>query len=112
MTALDYLQEGRWIVATTIMSFSFFAGWATGFALKTLFRVALFFSGIVLLAVFTLQYADIIPVINWERAATLFQKAVATLKQEGGSLFDFVLTQLPTASAAAAGFYFGIRRIN
>ena len=94
----------------SIMTFSVFAGWSIGFALKTFLRIALAIIGVILLAIFALQYIEIIPGVDWDRVAELFRLGISKLKDEGTTFFNYILQQLPTAAAAAAGFYFGFNR--
>lgn len=94
----------------SIMTFSFFAGWSIGFALKTILRILLLVAGVILLAIFALQYVEIIPGVDWDRVADLFQIGIDKVKGEGILFFKWLAQQLPTASAVIAGLYFGFNK--
>ena len=110
MNVFEYMQEGQWIAAISIMTFSFFAGWSIGFALKTILRILLLVAGVILLAIFALQYVEIIPSVNWDRVAELFQIGINKTKGEGTLFFKWLAQQLPIASAVIAGLYFGFNK--
>ena len=110
MSTLEYMQQGHWIAALSIMSFSFFAGWSIGFALKTVMKIILLIAGLIIGSIIVLQYVEIIPAVNWERVSELFQAATASIKAEGSSIFDFASGKLPAAASFGIGLWFALRR--
>lgn len=95
------------IIATiSIMTFSFFAGWSISFAVKTLMKIIILILGLIGGAIIALQYAEVLPAVDWLRVAELSRSAVAGIKSESVSLFEFGMSALPATLAFVVGAWF------
>ncbi len=110
MSTLEHIQQGHWIAALSIMSFSFFAGWSIGFATKALFKILLLVCGVIIAAIIALQYAEVIPTVDWGRVSELFKSASAATRESGTNLFNFAKQTLPSTATFIAGAWFAWRR--
>lgn len=106
----EYIQQGQVIAALAIMSFSFFAGWSIGFAIKVLFKVMLFIFGAIIASIIALQYAEIIPAIDWIRVEVLFRSAVGAATEGSANLFNFAKQAVPGTAAFIAGAWMSWRK--
>jgi uncharacterized membrane protein (Fun14 family) len=90
------------------MGFSFFVGMAVGFALKVAFKIALVVGGVLLLALFALQYGGIIEV-NWSGMEHQYDGLVDWLAAYAGALKGFMADHLSSAASFTAGLLVGLR---
>lgn len=95
------------IIATiSVMIFSFFAGWSISFAVKTLMKVIMLLLGLIVGAIIALQYAEVLPAVNWLRVAELSSDTVTAIKSESIGLLEFAMNALPGTVAFAIGAWF------
>lgn len=106
MSTLEHIQQGHWLAAMSFISFSFFAGWSIGFAVKTLLKVILLIFGLIIGAIVLLQYAEILPEVNWDRVSEIFRVGIQTVKTESVSVFEFAMQTLPGTTAFLIGAWF------
>ena len=100
----DFLTPGFFLE----LGFSFIVGLAIGFALKVAFKIALFFGGVLLIALFALQYADLID-IHWAGMEHHYNSLAAWLRAYGSGLKAFMAGNLPNAAAFTGGVLAGLR---
>jgi uncharacterized membrane protein (Fun14 family) len=90
------------------LGFSFVVGLAIGFALKAAFKIALAVGGLLLIALFSLQYSGIIDV-NWSGMQTHYDGFADWLTAYAGALKDFMADNLSSAASFTAGLLLGLR---
>lgn len=90
------------------LGFSFIVGLAVGYALKVAFKIALVVGGLLLVALFALQYSDIIEV-NWSGMESNYDGSVDWLAAYAGALKDFMAAHLSSAASFTAGLLLGLR---
>lgn len=91
------------------LGFSFLVGFAIAYALRTFVRISLVAAGLLVLALFGLQYFGVIDV-NWTAMEGHFDRARDWLAANTRTFGDFVTGQLPSAGSAVAGFVVGVRK--
>jgi uncharacterized membrane protein (Fun14 family) len=99
----------RWSPALFRGGFSFFAGFCIAYALRTVLKVGLLVCGVVLIAMFALQYAGLLN-IDWNSISGQYDSVAAWLKGQFGNFKDFVSGHLPSAGSAVAGLAIGFMR--
>lgn len=90
------------------LGFSFIVGLATGFALKLAFKLALVVIGIILIGLFTLQYAGLAEV-DWFNLGLRYDAGADWLGTQAGPLLDFMGRNLPSAASFLAGLALGLK---
>lgn len=90
------------------LGFSFVVGLAVGYALKVAFKIALVVGGLLLVALFALQYSGIVEV-NWAGMEASYDGSVDWLAAYAGALKDFMADNLSSAASFAAGLLLGLR---
>ena len=90
------------------MGFSFIVGLAVGFALKIAFKIALVVGGVLLVALFALQYAGLID-INWVEMESSYNGFAAWLGAYAGGLKDFMADHLSNTASFLGGLVVGVR---
>lgn len=90
------------------MGFSFIVGLAVGYALKIAFKIALVIGGIILVAVFSMQYAGLVDV-NWSGVETHYDGWADGVSTWGGTLLDFMADNLSSAASFLAGLALGLK---
>jgi len=103
----DALHE--WSPALVKLGFSFFVGFAIGYALRTFFKVSMVVIGLNLLLLFFLSYTEIIQV-RWDVIQMHFDRLVAGLQDQFTAFKAFIEGSLPSAGLFATGFYGGLRK--
>jgi len=101
--------DAAWQGAVFRFGFSFFAGFAIGFALRAFLKITMLVAGVILLAIFGLEYAGIVSV-NWADMASGFDGVTAWLEAQTSSFYDFIVGQLPSGASAAGGLVVGFRK--
>jgi len=99
----------RWSPTIFRLGFSFFVGFAIGYAVRTFVKISIITIGVVLLLLFGLQYAGVIEV-NWQSMEAHYETAVSWLREQTSSFAAFVRGYLPSAASAAGGFVIGFRK--
>lgn len=100
---------GRWEPALFRLGFSFFAGFAMGYALRVFFRMSMVVIGVILLALFGLQYAGLIAV-DWSAMSDRYDDVLGWLRAQTSGFRGFITGQLPSAASGVAGLVGGWRR--
>jgi uncharacterized membrane protein (Fun14 family) len=90
------------------LGFSFIVGLAVGYALKIAFKVALVVGGLLLVALFALQYSGIVDV-NWSGMESNYDGLVGWLAAYAGALKEFMMDNLSSAASFTAGLLLGLR---
>lgn len=91
------------------LGFGFFVGFCIGYALRAFFKISAIAIGVVLLAIFGLQYAGVLD-MQWDVLEAHWNALVARVQEESESFFAFVTGSLPTAGLAGLGLVTGFRR--
>ncbi len=91
------------------VGFSFAVGFAIAFAARTFVRLSLIAVGIFLLALFGLEYAEVITV-NWDKMEGHYDGFVASARESFGGFREFITGRLPSAASALAGLVIGFRK--
>jgi uncharacterized membrane protein (Fun14 family) len=97
-----------WSPAIFRLGFSFFAGFCVAYALRSVLRLAIVFVGLVLLAIFGLQYAGLVDV-NWARMGEGYESFVGWLGGQTESFQRFITGYLPSSASGVAGLAMGFR---
>lgn len=98
-----------WSPAIFRLGFSFFVGFAIGYALRAFVKITLIILGAGFLGLFLLQYAGVVDV-NWGLLEGHYDDTVAWLKREASSFTEFAKGYLPSGASALAGLVIGFRR--
>lgn len=103
------VETSNWVALAMYMGFSFFVGFAIGFAVKTFLKFAFFAAGTIFLVLFVLQYNGMINV-NWESFENAYNGLIAWVTPHLGGLKNFITANLSSAAMAGLGLFFGVRR--
>ena len=98
-----------WSPVMMRLGFSFFAAFCIAYALRIFFKVSVLVLGMAILLLMGLQYSGLVQV-DWSAIDGRYQSAARWLADQFGSFRQFVTGQLPSASAAAAGLFAGLKR--
>ena len=98
-----------WSPVMMRLGFSFFAAFCIAYALRIFFKVSVLVLGMAMLLLMGLQYSGLVQV-DWSAMDGRYQSAARWLTDQFGSFRQFVTGQLPSASAAAAGLFAGLKR--
>lgn len=90
------------------LGFSFMVGLAIGFALKIAFKIALVVGGLILLALFALQYTGLVD-ISWSGVEVKYDSWVSWLRAHAGAFFDFIGDNLTSTASFLAGLAIGLK---
>ena len=90
------------------LGFSFIVGLAMGYALKVAFKIALVVGGLILLALFGLQYGGFVDV-NWSGMEASYDSSTQWLGVQGRALLRFAADNLSGAASFAAGLALGLK---
>ena len=99
----------RWSPTVFKLGFSFFVGFAVGYALRIFFRMTLLVIGIAMIAMFALQYAGLLT-IDWAAMQGHYESVTGWLGGQFESMRSFMTGQLPSAALGATGLFVGFRR--
>ena len=91
------------------LGFSFFVGFAVGYAFRSFLKLVLVVIGMLLIALFSLSYIEWVTV-NWDAMGQSFDVFMASVQQEAGAFRSFITGSLPTAGLASLGLFAGFRR--
>ena len=98
-----------WYPAVFRLGFSFFVGFCIAYALRAFFKVSLAAIGVILLALFGLQYAGVVQV-DWSAMGRHYDGVVGWLAGQFSGFKNFVTGYLPSAASAGVGLFAGFRR--
>jgi len=90
------------------LGFSFMVGLAVGFALKLTFKVLLVLIGVILVALFALQYWDLVDV-NWTGVEAHYDTGADWLSIQLSALLDFMGQNLSSGASFLAGLAVGLK---
>lgn len=90
------------------LGFSFMVGLAMGFALKVAFKIALIVIGLILLALFGLQFTGVVDV-NWGGLEVRYDDWADWMGASAGAFFGFVGDNLTSAASFLAGLAVGLK---
>lgn len=93
----------------TKLGFSFVVGFAVGYVLLFFLRAAALLAGLVLAALFGLQYAGVVQV-DWPSIETSYESALGWLLPRFDALRTFLLENLSSSGSAALGLLSGLMR--
>jgi len=103
------IETGNWVALAAYMGFSFFVGFAIGFATRTFMKIFFFGAGTLFIALFLLQYNNIINV-NWGSFEVAYNGMIAWVSPHLGGLKNFMTANLSSAALAGMGLFWGMRR--
>ena len=103
------IETGNWVALAAYMGFSFFVGFAIGFAVKTFLKIMFFVVGTMLLVLFVLQYNGMIHV-NWASFEGSYNALITWISPHLGGLKNFITANLSSAAMAGLGLFWGLRR--
>ena len=103
------IETGNWVALAAYMGFSFFVGFAIGFAVKTFLKIMFFVVGTILLVLFVLQYNGMIHV-NWASFEGSYNALITWISPHLGGLKNFITANLSSAAMAGLGLFWGLRR--
>ncbi len=98
----------NWSPAIFRLGFSFFVGFCIAYALRAFFKITAFTLGIILLAMFGLQYMGWVQ-IDWLLLERQYDSAVDWIRYQTASFQQFVTGQVPSAASAVTGLFVGFR---
>jgi len=84
-------------------------GFAVGYALKKVFKLALIVFGIFLMGIFYLSYVEIVE-IHYDKLLMWAESLINTVLGYTTSVYNAVLASIPTATGFAAGFALGFKK--
>jgi uncharacterized membrane protein (Fun14 family) len=100
---------GEWSPTIFRLGFSFFAAFCVAYALRSFIRIAIVAIGLLLVAIFGLQYTGLIEV-DWSEWGSRYDSVAAWLSAQTASFRTFIQGALPSTGSAALGFLAGFRR--
>ena len=98
-----------WSALLFKLGFSFFVGFALGYAVRAFFKFTIVGIGMMLFMLFGLEYAGLIDV-HWAAFEGRFDSITGWLQQQTGGFKAFITGQLPSAGTALAGLVIGWTR--
>ncbi len=98
-----------WSTSVFRLGFSFVAGFAIAFAVRSFIKVTLIAVGMFLLFLFGLEYAGLVTV-DWGAVSSHYDSFSGWLAAETSSFKDFITGRLPSAATAVAGLGIGFTR--
>ena len=98
-----------WSPALMRLGFSFFVGFALGYALRAFFKIAMLVAGLIALALFGLTQLGVVDV-DWTRMEELYQGLVGNISEQFSNLKGALTGSLPQAGLAIAGLMAGLRK--
>ncbi len=98
-----------WSPAIFRLGFSFFAAFCVAYAFRSFLRIAIVSIGLLLLALFGLQYAGLIDV-NWSTWSGHYDSVAEWLRAQTAGFTEFIRGVLPSVGMATLGFIAGFRR--
>ncbi len=103
------IETGNWVALAAYMGFSFFVGFAIGFATRTFMKIFFFGAGALFIALFLLQYNGIINV-NWGSFEVAYNGMIDWVSPHLVGLKNFITANLSSAAMAGLGLFWGLRR--
>lgn len=101
--------EGKWAPVFLRFGFSFFIGYALGFAVRSVLKLTLLFAGLFAMLLFGFGEMGFVEV-HWDAMGGAFDGLVEKVKSEAGSVKGLITGRLPSGGLALLGLYAGFRR--
>ena len=98
-----------WSPLLTKLGFSFVVGFSIGYMLLILLRTTAFLAGLVMLALFGLQYLGVL-YVNWQNIETSYQSALSWVLPQAENFREFITHNLSSSGTAAMGILTGLTR--
>ncbi len=98
-----------WSPLLTKLGFSFVVGFSIGYVLLIFLRTTAFLAGLVLLALFGLQYLGVL-YLNWQNIETSYQSVLSWVLPRAENFRDFITHNLSSSGMAAVGILTGLTR--
>ena len=98
-----------WSPLLTRLGFSFVVGFSIGYVLLLLLRTTAFLAGLVLLALFGLQYLGVL-YLDWQNIETSYQSVLSWVLPRAENFRDFITHNLSSSGMAAMGILTGLTR--
>ncbi len=98
-----------WSPLLTKLGFSFVVGFSIGYVLLIFLRMTAFLAGLVLLALFGLQYLGVL-YLNWQNIETSYQSVLSWVLPRAENFRDFITHNLSSSGMAAMGILTGLTR--
>ena len=109
MDMINQTQDGINLFSIiSTLGFSLIAGYAIGYALKKVFKVALFFGGIFLFGIGLLAYNGIITA-DFNGMELAYNGIASAAAVTGNAYINWLIHQLPTAGPASIGLIAAFR---
>jgi len=98
-----------WPGAVFRLGFGFFVGFCIGYAARMFMRLSFVAIGVVLLALFGLQYAGLISV-DWTAMSEIFDRVAVWLRPNLAGFKNFITGTLPSAASGLGGLIIGLKK--
>ena len=98
-----------WSPLLTKLGFSFVVGFSIGYVLLIFLRTTAFLAGVVMLALFGLQYLGVL-YLNWQNIETSYQSVLSWVLPRAENFRDFITHNLSSSGMAAMGILTGLTR--
>ena len=98
-----------WSPLLTKLGFSFVVGFSIGYVLLIFLRTTAFLAGLVLLALFGLQYLGVL-YLDWQNIETSYQSVLSWMLPRAENFRDFITHNLSSSGMAAMGILTGLTR--
>ncbi len=98
-----------WSPLLTKLGFSFVVGFSIGYVLLIFLRTTAFLAGLVLLALFGLQYLGVL-YLNWQNIEMSYQSVLSWVLPRAENFRDFITHNLSSSGMAAMGILTGLTR--
>ena len=90
------------------LGFGGLTGFAVGYALKKLFKLALIIAGLIVITVTYLQWKGIVTV-NYDKLVQAIEDFFKSMAGEASGIYSNIIANLPFAGAFIGGFLIGLK---
>ena len=101
--------EPAWSEAFFGLGFSFFVGFAVGYAARAFLKLVLIFVGLFAVGLFLLSYSGFV-IIDWDAMDQTFSRFGEAVKGQFGAFRSFITGSLPSAGLAGLGLFAGFKK--
>lgn len=98
-----------WSPLLTKLGFSFVVGFSIGYVLLIFLRTTAFLAGVVMLALFGLQYLGVL-YLNWQNIEMSYNSVLSWVLPRAENFRDFITHNLSSSGTAAMGILTGLTR--
>ncbi len=98
-----------WSPLLTKLGFSFVVGFSIGYVLLIFLRTTAFLAGLIMLALFGLQYLGVL-YLDWQNIETSYQSILSWVLPRAENFRDFITHNLSSSGMAAMGILTGLTR--